>query len=101
MLISRGSAARPADPLYARLWGSGFLPSSHQGVAFRASGDPVLYLSNPPGLDADTRREQLDAIGAREGAGVDPILQGAAIIDEPQRLELGVAQKPPAAIRVA
>jgi hypothetical protein len=64
VLISRGSAARPADPLYARLWGSGFLPSSHQGVAFRASGDPVLYLSNPPGLDADARREQLDAIGA-------------------------------------
>ena len=64
VLISRGSAARPADPLYARLWGSGFLPSNHQGVAFRPSGDPVLYLSNPPGLDADARREQLDALGA-------------------------------------
>ncbi len=64
VMISRGSAARPADPLYARLWGSGFLPSSHQGVAFRSSGDPVLYLSNPPGLDAGSRREQLDAIGA-------------------------------------
>ncbi|MEQ1853710.1 MAG: DUF1501 domain-containing protein, partial [Chthoniobacteraceae bacterium] len=63
-LISRGSAARPADPLYARLWGSGFLPSNHQGVGFRSSGDPVLYLSNPPGLDAPARREQLDAIGA-------------------------------------
>ena len=64
VLISRGSAARPADPLYARLWGSGFLPSSHQGVAFRSNGDPVLYLSNPPGLDASARREQLDAIDA-------------------------------------
>ena len=64
VLISRWSAARPADPLYARLWGSGFLPSNHQGVAFRPSGDPVLYLSNPPGLDADARREQLDALGA-------------------------------------
>lgn len=64
VLISRGSAARPADPLYARLWGSGFLPSSHQGVAFRSSGDPVLYLSNPAGIDAGARREQLDAIGA-------------------------------------
>ena len=64
VLLSRGSAARPADPLYARLWGSGFLPSNHQGVAFRSSGDPVLYLSNPPGLDASARREQLDAIGA-------------------------------------
>ena len=49
VLISRGSAARPADPLYARLWGSGFLPSNHQGVGFRSAGDPVLYLSNPPG----------------------------------------------------
>jgi hypothetical protein len=64
VLISRGSAARPADPLYARLWGSGFLPSSHQGVAFRTNGDPVLYLSNPPGVDSSTRREQLDAIDA-------------------------------------
>jgi Protein of unknown function (DUF1501) len=64
VLISRGSAARPADPLYARLWGSGFLPSSHQGVSFRSSGDPVLYLSNPPGLSAATRRDELDVIQA-------------------------------------
>ena len=64
VLISRGSAARPADPLYARLWGSGFLPSSHQGVSFRSSGDPVLFLSNPPGIDAKGRRQQLDAINA-------------------------------------
>jgi hypothetical protein len=64
VLISRGSAARPADPLYARLWGSGFLPSNHQGVSFRSSGDPVLYLSNPPGIDSQSRREQLDAIQA-------------------------------------
>ncbi len=64
VLISRGSAARPADPLYARLWGSGFLPSNHQGVSFRSSGDPVLYLSNPPGINSQSRREQLDAIQA-------------------------------------
>ena len=64
VMVSRGSAARAADPLYARLWGSGFLPSNHQGVAFRSSGDPVLYLSNPPGIDAATRRDQLDVIGA-------------------------------------
>src|SRR5690606_19371644 len=42
----------------------GFLPSKHQGVALRSSGDPVLYLSNPPGLDAATRRDQLDVIAA-------------------------------------
>jgi hypothetical protein len=64
VLISRGSAARPADPLYARLWGSGFLPSNHQGVSLRSSGDPVLYLSNPEGLDRAARRIQLDAIQA-------------------------------------
>jgi uncharacterized protein (DUF1501 family) len=64
VLLSRGSAARPADPLYARLWGSGFLPSNHQGVAFRSSGDPVLYLSNPPGIDPGSRRDQLDVIAA-------------------------------------
>jgi uncharacterized protein (DUF1501 family) len=62
VLISRGSAARPADPLYARLWGAGFLPSGHQGVSFRSSGDPVLYLSNPAGLDGPARREELSAI---------------------------------------
>ncbi|WP_395732817.1 DUF1501 domain-containing protein [Prosthecobacter sp.] len=64
VLISRGSAARPADPLYARLWGSGFLPSNHQGVSFRSSGDPVLYLSNPPGISAAARRDELNVIQA-------------------------------------
>jgi uncharacterized protein (DUF1501 family) len=64
VMISRGSAARPADPLYARLWGSGFLPSNHQGVALRSQGDPVLYLSNPPGINHETRRDQLDVIAA-------------------------------------
>ncbi|MEJ7593544.1 MAG: DUF1501 domain-containing protein [Planctomycetaceae bacterium] len=64
VLLSRGSAARPADPLYARLWGSGFLPSNHQGVAFRTGGDPVLYLSNAPGIDIATRRDELDVLAA-------------------------------------
>lgn len=71
VLLSRGSAARPADPLYARLWGSGFLPSSHQGVAFRTGQDPVLYLSNSPGIDAATRRDQLDVIAALNGRQAD------------------------------
>ena len=61
MLLSRGSAARPDDPLYARLWGSGFLPSNHQGTSFRSQGDPVLYLTHPAGLDAGARRRLLDA----------------------------------------
>ncbi len=43
-------------------WGSGFLPTMYQGVEFRTSGDPVLYLSNPPGIDAALQRESLSAI---------------------------------------
>jgi uncharacterized protein (DUF1501 family) len=62
VLISRGSAVSPADPLYARLWGSGFLPSNHQGVSFRSSGDPVLYLSNPDGVRSTDRRRMLDTL---------------------------------------
>jgi len=45
-------------------WGSGFLPTSYQGVQFRGAGDPVLYLSNPAGVDKDTQRDSLDAIKA-------------------------------------
>ncbi|MFT7642829.1 MAG: hypothetical protein ACI9G1_004588, partial [Pirellulaceae bacterium] len=48
------------QPLYDRLWGSGFLPSKYQGVKFRSSGDPVLYLANPKGIADSTRRRFLD-----------------------------------------
>ena len=59
-LVSNGSG-NPADqPLYDRLWGSGFLPATHQGVKFRSAGDPVLYLSNPAGFDSVARRRMLD-----------------------------------------
>ena len=62
VMISQGSG-NPADqPLYDRLWGSGFLPSKYQGVKFRAGGDPVLYLSNPPGVDSAMRRRYLDVL---------------------------------------
>ncbi len=43
-------------------WGSGFLPTVYQGVQFRSSGDPVLYLSNPPGVDGELQRESLDSV---------------------------------------
>ena len=49
--------------LLARLWGSGFLPSKHQGVQLRGSGDPVLYLANPDGITPDRRRALLDGLG--------------------------------------
>ena len=48
--------------LYARLWGSGFLSTRHQGVSLRSTGDPVLYLSNPKGMSATMRRRMLDAL---------------------------------------
>jgi uncharacterized protein (DUF1501 family) len=44
------------------LWGSGYLPSKHQGIAFQTVGDPVLFLSNPPGVDRKTRRQMLDFV---------------------------------------
>ncbi len=50
--------------LFARLWGTGFLPSDHQGVLLRSIGDPVLYLSNPKGVSRDDRRAQLDTLTA-------------------------------------
>lgn len=53
-----------AQALYNRLWGSGFLASEHQGVALRSKGDPVLYLSNPKGINSKTRRNMLDGLAA-------------------------------------
>ena len=53
---------KTAQALYNRLWGSGFLPSKHQGVALRSSGDPVLFLSNPPGVNQASRRRLLDRL---------------------------------------
>lgn len=62
VLISHGSGRDANQGLLERLWGSGFLPSSHQGVKLRSSGDPVLYLSDPPGIDRELRRSMLDGI---------------------------------------
>lgn len=62
VLISRGTG-RPFDqPLYSRLWGSGFLPSLHQGVQYRAGSDPVLNLKNPKGVNNMSRRSMLAAL---------------------------------------
>ena len=55
---------RGGQPLYDRLWGSGFLPSRHQGVKFRSKGDPVLYLSDPKGFPREARRRILDDVQA-------------------------------------
>jgi uncharacterized protein (DUF1501 family) len=59
VLVTNGKGGQP---LYARLWGSGFLPSVHQGVQFRAGKDPVLYLNNPAGISSSSRRQLLDRL---------------------------------------
>ncbi len=60
VLTSIGSGRKDDQPLYDRLWGSGFVPTQHQGVKFRNTGDPVLFLSDPHGIDRGTRRDMLD-----------------------------------------
>lgn len=62
VLHSTWSSKADAQAVFTRLWGSGFLPSEFQGVALRSSGDPVLFLDNPAGVDALTRRKMLDGI---------------------------------------
>lgn len=58
VMISGGGG----QSLQSRYWGNGFLPSSHQGVQFRSQGDPVLFVSNPKGMDHATRRRMLDRL---------------------------------------
>src|SRR5258705_8156170 len=60
VLISKN--ANRDQPLYSRLWGNVFLSSLHQGVQFRSGKDPVLYLNNPPGVTAESRRKLLDRL---------------------------------------
>jgi len=53
----------PSQALFTRMWSSGFLPSKYDGVKLRGSGDPVLYVKNPPGVAPGNRRAMLDALG--------------------------------------
>jgi uncharacterized protein (DUF1501 family) len=62
VLITQGFGNMQA--LSARFWGSGFLPSAHQGCKLRSTGDPVLFLGNPEGVSRQTRREMLDLVNA-------------------------------------
>jgi hypothetical protein len=71
------------QPLLSRYWGNGFLPGRYQGVQFRSSGDPVLYVNNPPGVDAGTRRDLLEGI------------------QDLNRLELGAVGDPEIATRIS
>ena len=59
MLITKNKSGQP---LMSHLWGSGFLPPQHQAVRFRSGAEPVLYVNNPPGVTADSRRRMLDGL---------------------------------------
>jgi hypothetical protein len=63
VMISRPTGPTNAQPLHERMWGAGFLPTKHQGVRFSPGRDPVLYLSDPPGVTRQRRREFLDTLG--------------------------------------
>jgi hypothetical protein len=62
-----------AQALFSRMWGPGFLPGKHSGVVLRAGSDPVLYLENPPGVDAKDRRKMLDALSRLNARGFEKI----------------------------
>lgn len=63
-LISRPSGPTNAQPLHERMWGSGFLPTKFQGVRMSSGKDPVLFLSNPPGINREHRRAMLDDLAS-------------------------------------
>jgi Protein of unknown function (DUF1501) len=62
VMTASWTGRKEAQAIYNRLWGTGPLPSKYQGVALRSQGDPVLFLSNPDGVDPATRRRMLDAL---------------------------------------
>jgi len=95
VMISTGRAL--GQPLYNRLWGTGFLSSRYQGVTFHNGPDPVLYLSNPPGVSKEVRRRFLDdlaelnQINARE-YGDPEILSRVAQYEMAYRMQSSVPE---------
>lgn len=78
VMISTGEYGQ-AQPIASRQWHSGFLPSEHQGVQFRSTGDPVLYVNTPRGVGMDRQRDVVDTVGAlnrrHQSAMDDPEIQ--------------------------
>jgi hypothetical protein len=60
--VARPSNTEQVQAISARLWSSGYLPGAHAGVSFRTSGDPILYINNPPGVPPQVRRRTLDTV---------------------------------------
>ena len=96
VLVSRNNYAA-AQPLYSRLWGSGFLPTAYQGVKLRSTGDPVLYLSDPSDPSQSTRRRMLDGITRmnrlrRQEAGDPEIETRIAAYEMAYRMQMSVPE---------
>jgi hypothetical protein len=97
VMVSVGTGNTGDQPLYDRLWGSGFLPSHYQGVKFHNGPDPVLYLSNPPGLDGSSRRRFLDDLASlnrtnSEQFGDPEILSRVAQYEMAYRMQTSVPE---------
>jgi hypothetical protein len=64
VLVATPTNQEQVQAISARLWSSGYLPGEHAGVSFRGKGDPILFINNPPGVDAEVRRKTLDGLKA-------------------------------------
>ncbi|HEV3256951.1 MAG TPA: DUF1501 domain-containing protein, partial [Gemmataceae bacterium] len=64
VLVAKPTNTEQVQAISARLWSAGYLPGEHAGVSFRSSGDPILYINNPPGVPAQVRRKTLDGLKA-------------------------------------
>ena len=64
VLVAKPSNTEQVQAISARLWQSGYLPGKHAGCSFRSSGDPILYINNPPGVSGEVRRKTLDGLKA-------------------------------------
>ncbi len=62
VLVAKPTNIEQVQAISARLWSSGYLSGEHAGVSFRSSGDPILYINNPPGVPTDIRRKTLDGL---------------------------------------
>ena len=94
VLLSRGGTDQP---LYDRLWGSGFLPTRYQGVKLRGGKEPVLYLTNPAGCTPSTRRQMLDELGdlnrmRHDETGDPEILTRVAQYELAYRMQMSVPE---------
>lgn len=62
VLVARSTNTEQVQAISARLWSAGYLPGEHAGVSFRTSGDPILFINNPPGVPPEVRRTTLDGL---------------------------------------